>query len=63
METHFVLIDRGVVYTTERLPRQVFSGCISGLSSTVFNFVYQDNLLKRAIASWSPKRRENSVFA
>ena len=28
METHFVLIDRGVVYTTERRRRQVFPGCV-----------------------------------
>ena len=28
METHFVLIDRGVVYTTERGRRQVFPGCV-----------------------------------
>ena len=31
----------------------------SRLSSTVFSFIYQDNLLKRTMALWSPKRREN----
>ena len=61
METHFVLIDGGVVYTTERRRRQVFLGVFFGLSSTVFSFIYQDNLLKRAMALWSPKRRENSA--
>ena len=54
MEADFFLIDRGVVVK--------FSlGVFSGLSSTVFSFVYQDNLLKRAMALWSPKRRENSA--
>ena len=36
METDFVLIDRGVVYTTERRPRQVFSGCVFWI---VFNSI------------------------
>ena len=59
METDFVLIDRGVVYITESRRRQVFLSVFSELSSTVFSFIYQDNLLKRTIALWSPKRREN----
>ena len=31
----------------------------SGLSLTVFSFIYQDNLLKKTMVYWSPKRREN----
>ena len=38
-----------------------FLSVFSGLSSTVFSFIYQDNLLKRTMALWSPKRRENSI--
>ena len=38
---------------------KLFLGVFSGLSLTVFNFIYQDNLLKRTMALWSPKRREN----
>ena len=53
MEADFFLIDRGVVVK--------FSlGVFSGLSSTVFSFIYQDNLPKRTMALWSPKR-ENSA--
>ena len=59
METDFVWIVRGVVYITESRRRQVFLSVFSGLSSTVFSFIYQDNLLKRTMALWSPKRREN----
>ena len=36
METDFILIDRGVVYTTERRRRQVFPGCVFWV---VFNSV------------------------
>ena len=36
-------------------------GVFSGLSLTVFSFIYQDNLLKRTMVYWSPKRRENSA--
>ena len=37
METDFVLIDRGVVYTPERRRRQVFPGCFFW---AVFNSVH-----------------------
>ena len=36
-----------------------FQGVFSGLSLTVFSFIYQDNLVKRTMVYWSPKRREN----
>ena len=32
-----------------------FLSVFSGLSSTVFSFIYQDNLLKRTMALWSPQ--------
>ena len=31
-----------------------FPGVFSGLSLTVFSFIYQDNLLKRTMVYWSP---------
>ena len=61
METDFVLIDRGVVHSTKRRRRQVFSGCVFWVVFNSIQFFYQDNLLKRAMALWSPKRRENSA--
>ena len=38
---------------------KLFLGVFCGLPSTLFSFIYQDNLLKRTTALWSPKRREN----
>ena len=61
MEADFVLIDRGVVHSTKRRRRQVFSGCVFWVVFNSIQFFYQDNLLKRAMALWSPKRRENSA--
>ena len=57
METDFVWIVRGVVYTTESRRRQVFLSVFSGLSSTVFSFIYQDNLLNHGIVK-SKEMRE-----
>ena len=32
-----------------------FLSVFSGLSSTVFSFIYKDSLLKRTMALWSPR--------
>ena len=61
MEADFVLIDRGVVHSTKRPRRQVFSGCVFWVVFNSIQFFYPHNLLKRAMALWSPKRRENSA--
>ena len=51
--------QRRPLYNWKASSSSFFLGVISGLSLTVFSFIYQDNLLKRTMVYWSPKRRES----
>ena len=62
METHFVLIDRGVVYTTERRRRQVFPGCVFWVVFNGVQFYLSRQLTKENHGIVESKKREFCMY-
>ena len=48
METDFVLIDRGVVHSTKRRRRQVFSGCVFWVVFNSIQFFFSRQLTQES---------------
>ena len=62
METHFVLIDGGVVYTTERRRRQVFPGCVFWVVFNGVQFYLSRQLTKENHGIVESKKREFCMY-
>ena len=62
METHFVLIDGGVVYTTERRRRQVFPGCVFWVVFNGVEFYLSRQLTKENHGIVESKKREFCMY-